>query len=45
MRYEGMLAETVTVNGNNGDEIEAYGWDNPPAAFNLKRQREEYKLF
>jgi hypothetical protein len=28
-----------------GDEIEAYGWDNPPAAFNLKRQHEEYKLY
>ena len=24
MPYEGMLAETVTVNGHNGDEIEAY---------------------
>jgi carboxymethylenebutenolidase len=24
MAYEGMLAETVTVNGHNGDEIEAY---------------------
>jgi hypothetical protein len=28
-----------------GDEIEAYGWSNPPAAFNLKRQHEEYKLY
>jgi carboxymethylenebutenolidase len=24
MAYEGMLAETVTINGDNGDEIEAY---------------------
>ena len=24
MTYEGMLAETVTIRGNNGDEIEAY---------------------
>jgi hypothetical protein len=28
-----------------GDEIEAYGWENPPASFNLRRQREENKLF
>ena len=28
-----------------GDEIEAYGWDNPPASFNLRRQREENKLY
>ncbi len=28
-----------------GDEIEAYGWDNPPASFNLRRTREENKLF
>ena len=28
-----------------GDEIEAYGWDNPPACFNLRRRREENKLY
>jgi hypothetical protein len=28
-----------------GDEIEAYGWDNPPPAFNLRRKVEEYKLY
>lgn len=28
-----------------GDEIEAYGWDNPPASFNLLRTREENKLY
>jgi hypothetical protein len=28
-----------------GDEIEAYGWDNPPASFNLRRRREENKLY
>jgi hypothetical protein len=28
-----------------GDEIEAYGWDNPPASFNLRRQRHENTLF
>ena len=28
-----------------GDEIEAYGWDNPPASFNLLRRREENKLY
>jgi hypothetical protein len=28
-----------------GDEVEAYGWDNPPASFNLRRQREENKLY
>jgi hypothetical protein len=28
-----------------GDEIEAYGWNNPPASFNLHRSREENKLY
>jgi hypothetical protein len=28
-----------------GDEIEAYGWDNPPASFNLRRTREENMLY
>lgn len=28
-----------------GDEIEAYGWDNPPPAFNLRRTSEENKLY
>ena len=28
-----------------GDEIEAYGWDNPPASFNLRRAREENTLY
>ena len=28
-----------------GDEIEAYGWDNPPASFNLRRTREDNKLY
>jgi hypothetical protein len=28
-----------------GDEIEAYGWHNPPASFNLRRQSETYKLY
>ena len=28
-----------------GDEIEAYGWQNPPSSFNLNRKTEEYKLY
>ena len=28
-----------------GDEIEAYGWQKPPAVFNLYRQPEENKLY
>lgn len=28
-----------------GDEIEAYGWNNPPASFNLHREVEENKLY
>ena len=28
-----------------GDEVEAYGWQNPPASFNLRRQPETYKLY
>ena len=28
-----------------GDEIEAYGWHNPPVSFNLRRTLEENKLY
>ncbi len=28
-----------------GDEIEAYGWHNPPASFNLRRTVEENRLY
>ncbi len=28
-----------------GDEVEAYGWQNPPASFNLRRHTETYKLY
>ncbi|HQY31479.1 MAG TPA: hypothetical protein PK691_09335 [Thermomicrobiales bacterium] len=28
-----------------GDEMEAYGWQNPPASFNLNRTREVNKLY
>lgn len=28
-----------------GDEIEAYGWDKPPASFNLLRQDTEQRLY
>jgi hypothetical protein len=28
-----------------GDEIEAYGWHNPPASFNLNRKIEDNKLY
>jgi hypothetical protein len=28
-----------------GDEIEAYGWQNPPASFNLRREKETYTLY
>jgi hypothetical protein len=28
-----------------GDEIEAYGWQNPPASFNLNRKTEVNKLY
>lgn len=28
-----------------GDEIETYGWDNPPASFNLRRTSHENRLY
>ena len=41
----GLLANRSAFLAIAGDEIEAYGWQNPPISFNLHRTLPENRLY